>query len=240
VLLEADEIAGGMAILRGRRAKHIHTVHRAQPGDSLQVGVVQGRMGLGLVRTAAADEVVLELTLSDDPPVAPGIDLIVALPRPKVARRVLSMAASLGVKRLVFLNALRVERSYFDSPLLEPEAVREELLLGLEQGCDTLLPEVLIRDRFKPFVEDELESLWPRPGTRLMAHPTARQSVHALTVTSRCVIAIGPEGGWIPFELRLLEAHGFETISLGPRILRVETAIPFVFGQVAAQLAARG
>src|SRR6185312_421407 len=128
---------------------------------------------------------------------------------------------------LVLLNATRVEKSYFDSPLLRPDAIREELVLGLEQGCDTRLPEVLVRDRFKPFVEDELSAFWPT-GSRILAHPIARQSIRALTPERPCVLAIGPEGGWTNYETSLLEHHGFEPVSAGPRILRVETAIPLL------------
>ena len=144
------------------------------------------------------------------------------------------MAASLGSKRIVLVNAARVEKSYFDSPLLDATAMREELILGLEQGRDTMLPEVSIETRFKPFVEDTIDRLWSVPATRMLAQPDSRQSVHALTRASRCVLAIGPEGGWVPFERQLLRAHGFEPVSLGARILRVETAIPYLFGQVAA------
>ncbi|MGZ3460670.1 MAG: RsmE family RNA methyltransferase, partial [Archangium sp.] len=50
---------------------------------------------------------------------------------------------------------------------------------------------------------------------------------------SRVVLAVGPDGGWVPFEAELLEAHGFRPVSLGPRILRVETAVPVLLGQLA-------
>nr|WP_255203729.1 RsmE family RNA methyltransferase [Myxococcus sp. AM011] len=49
----------------------------------------------------------------------------------------------------------------------------------------------------------------------------------------RSVLAIGPDGGWVSFEAQLLESHGFRPFSLGPRILRVETAVPVLVGQVA-------
>jgi len=234
VLLEPAELtADGTAVVTGRRATHIAGVHQAAPGKSLRVGVIGGRIGQGVVRSVSEQEVVFEVTLDEEPPPDPGLDLIVALPRPKVLRRVLAMAASMGVRRLVLVNAFRVEKSYFDSPLLAAHAMREELVLGLEQGRDTVLPEILIRPRFKPFVGDELDALWPPPTTRLLPHPTARQSLRALELGPRTVVAIGPEGGWLPYEVSLLEARGFEPISLGARILRVETAIAFVAGQVA-------
>lgn len=235
LLTDEDLSADGAARLGGRRARHIAQVHRAAPGDELKVGALGGRMGRGRVVRAAPDEVVLEVTLDEDPPAPAGVDLILAMPRPKVLRRLLQAVAALGVKRLILLNAFRVEKSYFDSPLLAPDAVREELLLGLEQARDTILPEVRVRPRFKPFVEDELEDVFRESPVRLLAHPGASAPLGSLArcASSPAVVAVGPEGGWIPYEIEMLEARGFAGFSAGPRILRVETAVPFLLGQVA-------
>ncbi len=237
ILLFPDDFASdGTARLTGRRARHVCEVHRARVGDCLSVGRVNGRTGKGTVLFVEPDEVRLSVCLSEDPPPPTGLDLLLAMPRPKVLRRVLQSAASLGARRIVLLAAQRVEKSYFDTPFLEPGEVERNLVLGLEQACDTALPEVVVRRRFRPFVEDELELCWPAAGcARLLAHPAATRSPADCEVGrpgSRAVLAIGPEGGWIPFELELLEAHGFRSFGLGPRILRVETAVPFAFGQV--------
>jgi RsmE family RNA methyltransferase len=143
--------------------------------------------------------------------------------------------AQLGVDRVVLVNAARVEKSYFDSKVLDGAFVRELLLQGLEQARDTHLPEVLVRERFRPFVEDELDALFGPTAVRLLPHPPAKQPLRAVgaDTAGRVVLAIGPDGGWVPFEADLLEAHGFRPFSLGPRILRVETAVPVLLGQVA-------
>jgi RsmE family RNA methyltransferase len=155
------------------------------------------------------------------------VDLLLAIPRPKALRRVLPAAASLGVDRIVLINAARVEKSYFDSHVLAQ--VEDLLILGLEQARDTQLPEVMVRERFRPFVEDELDAVFPQ-GARLLAHPPATHGAPALT--GRAVLAIGPEGGWVPFEIQLLEQHGFTPFSLGPRPLRVEVALPYALGAI--------
>jgi RsmE family RNA methyltransferase len=206
-------------------------VHRAAEGDTLTVGVVGGLMGEAIVRRLAPQEVVLEVQLHETPPAALGVDLLLAIPRPKILKKVLPAAASIGVKRIILVNSARVEKSYFSSPTLEPAALRELLLLGLEQGRDTVLPDIQIRPRFRPFVEDEVDALWPLPTARLIAHPTSAAPLQR--VASRAVVAIGPEGGWVPFEIELLEKQGFFGFSLGPRILRVDTAVPFILGQLA-------
>ncbi|MEO8256156.1 MAG: 16S rRNA (uracil(1498)-N(3))-methyltransferase [Acidobacteriota bacterium] len=237
VLLDADELTtAGDAVLHGARARHIRTVHRAAVGDSLRVGLVGGQVGEGVVTALAADEVVLAVRLSGAPPAPLAIDLLLAMPRPKMLRRIVAAVASMGVKRLVLINSARVEKSYFDSPLITAAAIDEQLRLGLAQARDTILPQVMIERRFRPFVEDRARALWPPPHRCLVAHPEAagdlRRVVPAPT-DDPMVLAIGPEGGWVPFELALLEANGFQRLSAGPRVLRVDTAVPFLLGQLA-------
>ena len=232
ILLEPSELnADSIARLTGRRAKHVFEVHRAKPGERLAVGVRGDRLGEGEVLEVDGDLLELRVELSEPPPPKAGIDLLLALPRPKVLRRVLQAAASMGVGRLVLVNSFRVEKSYFDSPLLEPEAIREQLTLGLEQGGDTVEPQVLVRPRFKPFVEDELEAMWPAAcWDRLLPHPTASAGLERVSAHP-AVLAIGPEGGWIPYEVEQLTQRAFRAFSLGARILRVDVAVPFAVGQ---------
>ncbi len=136
----------------------------------------------------------------------------------------------MGVKRLVLLNSYRVEKSYWQSPVVQKETLREQLILGLEQARDTVLPEVLLRQRFKPFVEDELPAL--AEGTLpLLAHPVAEGDCPR-RVEGPVTLAVGPEGGFIPYEVEKLVECGFQTVSLGERILRVETAVPALLGRL--------
>jgi len=224
LLLEAaDFVAADRVVVRDRRLTHIQEVHRAEAGESLRVGLLGGGMGVGrLVRLDQAEaELTVELTQA--PPAKLPITLLLALPRPKMLRRVLQTAASMGVPRLVLLNSYRVEKSFWQTPFLEPHAVREQLLLGLEQARDTVLPEVILEKRFKPFVEDRLPQLVE--GTRgLIAHPGDYPACPR-ALNEPVTLAIGPEGGWIPYEIEKLTAAGLQPVQLGERILRVETAV---------------
>jgi len=238
VLLDAHELTGDrdVAVVRGPRARHIHAVHRAAVGDTLRVGLVDGLVGEGVVTAIAPDEVSLRVRLFEPPPGGAGVDLLLALPRPKMLRRLLAAIASMGIKRIVLVNSARVEKSYFDSPLLLPAAIDEALRLGLAQARDTVLPEVRFERRFRPFVEDQLEACWPDSAQRLLAHPVAAgglADVWRSPGSHATVIAIGPEGGWVPFEVDLLEARRFQRFSAGSRILRVDTVVPFLVGQCA-------
>lgn len=229
LLLRPDELATDSTVtLRDRRLVHAREVLRVTPGDQLRVGVRGGRLGNGVVveRTAAA--LTLRVTLTDDPPARPGIDLLLAIPRPKALKRVIPAVASLGVDRVVLLNAARVEKSYFDAKVLTKETLDALIDLGLEQAKDTVPPVIEVRERFKPFIEDELET-WAPPGAlRLVPHPLAAEPARAMPTEKRLVIAIGPDGGWVPYEIDLLARHGFEPISLGDRVLRGEVAVPAV------------
>ncbi|HUK65367.1 MAG TPA: 16S rRNA (uracil(1498)-N(3))-methyltransferase [Anaeromyxobacteraceae bacterium] len=233
VLLDpADLEADGFVHLTGRRASHLALVLRARPGILLRVGLANGHLGLGEVVEIHPDRVTLRVSLGEPPPARSPVDLILALPRPKILRKVLQAAASMGVGRIVLLGSYRVEKSYFASPLLEKEALEAEMRLGIEQGRDTILPEVTVRRFFKPFVEDELDA-FAKGSARLLAHPGAKASLEIGTAKgSRAVLALGPEGGYTAYEARSLTEHGFSAFSLGPRILRVDTAVPYAVGQV--------
>jgi RsmE family RNA methyltransferase len=168
-----------------------------------------------------------------------GIDLLLAMPRPKMLRRILAAVASMGVKRLVLINSARVEKSYFDSPLITPPALDDQLRLGLSQARDTILPQVIVERRFRPFVEDQARALWPAPTRCFVAHPGADRDLRAVVLAptdDSMVLAIGPEGGWVPFEVELLEAQGFQRVTAGPRVLRVDTAVPYLLGQLALRV----
>jgi len=231
LLFNEDFIEGtGRVSLTGRRLRHVLEVHRASVGDELSVGLVNDRIGTGKVTALSESLLEMDVNLERMPPPALPIVLILALPRPKVLRRVLRAVSSMGVKKMILLNSFRVEKSYWSSPVLGLESMQEQLVLGLEQARDTILPELLLRPLFKPFVEDELPGLIK--GTLpLVAHPntsTACPRNVGLPVT----LVIGPEGGFIPYEVEQLVNAGFSAIHLGERILPVESAVPALLARL--------
>jgi 16S rRNA (uracil1498-N3)-methyltransferase len=230
VLLEPGELDGSLAVVRGKRAHHIATVHRAVPGKTLKAGLVGGRVGRAVVVSCDRDRVELDVELTADPPAPLPCTLVLALPRPIVLRRILAAVATFGIKRVLLVGGARVEKSYWMSPVLGDEAIREALVLGLEQGCDTVLPVVEQKQRFRPFAEDELAEI--ADGTlALVAHPgngAPCPRVEAGAVT----LAVGPEGGYVDFELELLAEAGFQEVTLGTRPLRTEHAIPALLGRL--------
>lgn len=194
------------------------------PGRRLRVGLRDGLIGEGTVEALDAAHALIRFTLDVPPPPALPLALVLALPRPKMLRRVLRGAAELGIKQIWLVNAWRVDKSYWQSPLLAPAALDSWLRDGLEQAIDTVLPTVALRPRLRPFVEDELPEI-ASDTQRIIAHPAAAAAMTA-AAGGRVTLAIGPEGGFSEFELQLFRDAGFSPASLGARVLRVETALP--------------
>ena len=222
-------------VLHGRRAAHILGVLRARPGETLGVGRIDGPVGTGRVTAAGDGEVRLEVALEGAAP-EPWIDLLLAVPRPKVLKRLWAQLAALGVGRIILVNAARVERCYFDTHWLDPAVYTPLLVEGLEQAGTTRLPEVRIRRGFKPFVEDELDRDYAG-RLKLLAHPDASADRSGVPPPwpagpARPLLAIGPEGGWTPYECGQLETRGFQRLSLGPRSLRTDTACIALLGRL--------
>jgi len=235
LLLHANEIdEGGVARLSGRRLEHAREVLRVQAGQTLRVGVLGGLMGTAAVLSQDPASLVLKVTVQDAPPPRAGVSLVLAVPRPKALKRVIPAIASLGVDRVVLINAARVEKSYFDSKVLAAEFLDGLVELGLEQACDTIRPTLEIRERLKPFIEDELATWAPSDAVRLVPHPHATAPLRPVPSATHVVLAIGPDGGWVPFEVELFSKHGFQPVSLGRRVLRGEVAVPAVLGAVRA------
>jgi len=223
LLEEADFIAADRVVLRDRRLTHMQEVHRSEVGDSLRVGRINGLMGSAELLRLEAGEAELRVTLDQTPPAKLPLTLVLALPRPKMLRRVFQTVATMGVSKVILVNSYRVEKSFWQTPFLEPEAIRENLILGLEQARDTVLPDIIIEKRFKPFVEDRLPAI--TEGTLgLVGHP-GNYPECPRALSEPVTLAIGPEGGWIPYEIELLGKSGLQPVQLGERILRVETAV---------------
>jgi 16S rRNA (uracil1498-N3)-methyltransferase len=229
ILLESDDwMDDGTVRLTDRRLQHLTKVLKSQPGDSLKVGVMDGNRGRGEVLSVDDHEAYLQVTLNQTPPHRHPCDIAVALPRPKMLRRVLRTVAEMGVTDLHLIHSARVEKSFWQSPLLTPDKIKTSLCAGLERSGDTRLPCVHMHQRFRPFVEDELPSLMAgRPCW--LAHPGA--TINLAAQRGAGIIMLGPEGGFIPFEVELAQSIGALPVNLGERTLSVDTAVTVALSQ---------
>lgn len=227
ILIEPAEVdAAGNASLSDARAAHLLGVLKVAVGHQVRMGIVDGPIGSGTVTDIAAGTVEVHCAFEAATPARPPVDVLLALPRPKVMRRLWAQIAAMGVGQIILTNAERVERNYFDTHVLTPECYRPLLLEGLQQARDTRLPLVSIHRQFKILIEDHLDALFEH-GRRVLADPSVTTPMSAAVGAvphERLLLAIGPEGGWNDFERDLLKAHEFYAVSMGPRTLRTDTA----------------
>jgi RsmE family RNA methyltransferase len=242
LLLPGDQIDGNRYKLSDERAAHICSVLGSKTGDLIEVGLLNGPIGQAEIVTIDHHSVELETReLYQPPPPKPTIDLVCALPRPQTLKRVLATCGTMAVRHLHLIRANRVERSYYQSPLLQAENYTRFLVEGMMQGRQTRLTEVTLHQRFRPFLEDELPRLLSDHDERpmmLVAEGDARSVVaDRWDATPDWVIAaVGPEGGWVPFELDTMRSAGFQIVSLGRWVLRVEAAVVALLSQIEMQV----
>jgi len=222
-------------VVRGEAARHVTTVLRKGPGDRLRLGIADGPAGGGEILAVSGGTVRCRFHPETDGPEEPPIDLVVGLPRPVMLRRIFTQPAPLGIARINCIRTRRVEKSYFQSPLLEPAVHVELLRQGMAQAMVTWQPRVVVVPRFRAFVEEILPQLMATAPLPLLFHPeTDATAAHVAPrpLHSRVLAVVGPEGGWIPYEVETLLGQGLRPVSLGPRILRVDTAVAFLAGQI--------
>jgi 16S rRNA (uracil1498-N3)-methyltransferase len=236
LLLESHEItADNTVILSDRRSEHIIRILACKPGDTVKVGVINGPVGTGEIVSIKNTEVVLRFTPEGPPSEQPPLDLILGLVRPIMLKKILAQAASLGVGRIFLINANRVEKSFFGASLLKNERYRSYIIEGLEQAKVTYLPQVSIHQRFRPFVEDFVPTIAKSYGRLLLAHPEAGEALKQVTgteISGRTLLAVGPEGGWVDFEIEKFLGQSFVAVSIGDRVLRTDTAVVALLSQL--------
>jgi RsmE family RNA methyltransferase len=241
LLVEPGEVTpDGSVALADRRADHLRRIIGVTVGQTVRAGIVGGAIGTAEVTADDGATLMLRLALTAPASLPLPIELVLAIPRPKVLTRVIETAAAFGVARIDLTNAWRVDKSYLASPRLADAALAYALRFGAEQGATTHIPPLTIHDRFMGL----LDTRWPAaaagaPATRLLAHPGA-PPIEQATLTWPVAIAIGPEGGWIQREIDTFVERGFTPVSIGSPILRVEAALSATLGQLLVLQRLRG
>ena len=240
LLIEAHEVGSdGLITLKDRRSAHVITILGCKPGDRIRAGVINGPVGTGEILAVKGRGEDAEVTLcfieTEIRVTEPPVDLILGLVRPIMLKRLLAQAVSLGVGRIFLIRSNRVEKSFFEATLLQDENYRQYLLQGMEQAKDTYLPHVTIHERFKPFLEDVVPPLASRYNRKLLADPAAPLDLKATlggSIDGRTLLAVGPEGGWVDYEVEQFLAQSFLPVSMGNRVLRTDTAVVALLAQL--------
>lgn len=231
VLLEAHLTASAdqWLIDNPRQLKHLQQHLQLSVGDTLKIGVRNEQRYLTEVLYVSEQRIIVKPIRVEAIPEKLPVHLILALPRPKVLRRIIMDVVTLGVERISLIHSYRVDKSYWQTPFLQQ--LDDYVTLGLEQAGDTIAPEIQLYKRFKPFVEDVLPTWITEEKPAYVAHPYTESSM-PYAIQHSCILVIGPEGGFIPYEVDLFKKNGCQVMSLGNRILRTETAVSHILGRL--------
>ncbi len=220
ILIEPNEAADRFAA-GDPRAKHLVGVLRAGVGGTFFVGRVNGPRGKATLTAIEPDQILFTVEWEPAIDPLPAIDLLVGLPRPQTARKILQEATAMGLSAIHFFVSDRGEPSYAQSSLWSSGEWQRHLRLGVEQSFTTLLPEV----HHHASLADAIAAA-PNGGSHIALD--VYESSEALSakhpIEMPVTLAIGSERGWSPAERDTLRAEKFSLRHLGNRVLRTETA----------------
>ncbi|RRA48652.1 16S rRNA (uracil(1498)-N(3))-methyltransferase [Acidipila sp. EB88] len=233
----ADQWSEGRAELVGAQARHLAKVLRAEPGMRCDV-VADGRVWSAVLDTVSEERAafVLEQELAGD--AALPLTLLLAVFKFDRLEWAIEKATELGVQRIVPVVARRTEKHLAQAAAARVERWRRIAHEAAKQSRRADLPEVHEPESLKA----ALARTWT--GTRLLLAESERtmmlsDALLALTsgnTEAGVVMAVGPEGGWTADEELLFAKHAWQPVSLGPRILRAETAAIAATAVVASAL----
>jgi len=210
---------GSRVKLAGDEARHLATVMRARIGDDVQLFDGSGAEFTGRIVEIRKSGIELDVLSRHEVSreLSFGLTLAVALPRGERQKWLVEKATEIGVTRLVPLETERGVAVANDSAIerLKRQVVEASKQCGRNRLMEIAQP-IAARDYFRSVASDQV---------RVLADPTGEplgQLAPAATVAIN--ISIGPEGGFTESELSDAATAGWRLVSLGPRILRVETA----------------
>jgi 16S rRNA (uracil1498-N3)-methyltransferase len=247
----ADTWTATTASLTGDQASHLTRVLRAQPGQIYDI-VSNGFLHRGEITGVSEQRVdfTLHEELSSD--AALPLHLLLAVFKFDHMEWAIEKATELGVSRITPILARRTEKHLAQAALKRAERWRRIALEASKQSRRTTIPEIANPIALKPALEHEtaptrillseteqtitltaaLENSQlsktnqelPEPATNDRVPPPSPSHREGWDVERKTAIAIGPEGGWTPEEMSLFTQHQWQPVTLGPRILRAETA----------------
>jgi RsmE family RNA methyltransferase len=231
ILFAPDEVARPLAI-DDPRARHVLEVLRRRQGDSFDAGIIDGPRGRATLTRIEEGALILDFEWAEASPPLEPITLIVGMPRPQTARKVLEDATSLGVSAIHFVTTESTDRGYTTSKVWTTDEWRRHVIAGAQQAFTTRLPVVTHGGSLKAGVE----ALGEAECRFALDNYEATSGLGDAEVFSPIVLAVGPERGWSDRERQLLRSRGFHLVHLGARVLRVETACVAAISVVRAKL----
>jgi 16S rRNA (uracil1498-N3)-methyltransferase len=215
----ADEVSGNRAILIGSHADHLIRVLRARVGQEFDIST-NSTVRRGRISSIVDGEV--EFELGEEVPITSTSNLTLALAIFKFDRMewAIEKCTELGVSRIVPVIARRTDTHLAAASMKRTERWRRIALQASEQSRRTTAPEIV--------AAVDVAHAAALSGAQKVVLAELEDQTHLRDLPSRSegaiLLAVGPEGGWTADELSLFQRSGWIPASLGPTILRAETA----------------
>ena len=221
------------------RCVHIRKILKKKKGDEFAAGLIDGPTGRAAI--TQDDSLGIAFTFEAELPCAPlyPIRLLVGFPRPIQLKRLLRAIASLGVSSILLCGTDLGEKSYMKSGLIEGGGARAALVAGAMQAGFSAIPSIERAETLDAALS-MIESSFPAARKILIDIATidgakppvlgsdtrdADGSINMkINAAAPLFLGIGSERGWSGRERALFASFGWQARSLGPRILRTETA----------------
>jgi 16S rRNA (uracil1498-N3)-methyltransferase len=217
-----DEVRKGQAEITGENAHHLTRVLRVEAGQQFEISDNR-RAWLASVETARKD--LVRFTVLEELPAGaelPPVTLYLSLIKFDRFEWAVEKATELGAARIVPVEANRSEPGLFQGAGKRVERWRRIAREASEQSRRLRAPEVADAVRFREAVAAAAtHRVWldEQPGAKLLSQ------AFSFAAADTCALLVGPEGGWVDLERSTLEAAGWIGASLGPLVLRAETAV---------------
>jgi 16S rRNA (uracil1498-N3)-methyltransferase len=224
----ADTATPTTASLTGDQAVHLARVLRAEPGQIYDV-VANGFLHRAEITSVTEHEVLFTLHEELESDAALPLHLLLAIFKFDHMEWAIEKATELGIARITPILARRTEKHLAQAAAKRVERWRRIALESSKQSRRTDIPEITVPLPLKSALESETT-----PTRILLSETEQTQTLTAALENSphkspastsiTHALAIGPEGGWTPEEITLFTHHHWQPVTLGPRILRAETA----------------
>ncbi len=222
IFLPPEELTSDNISITGDDARHISLVLRAEPGDTITVLDGQGKKYTYSILTVHKKEItakkVSEEQFLSESPIS--ITLAQSLPKGDKMDMIVQKATELGVSRII---PLITERSQVRTTEKLPRWRKIALSASKQSGRATIC-DISDTTDLKNFFSEIPDDAGRLIFYEMQENITLNKELNKLKGVKELVILIGPEGGFSMDEVMTASQNGFRSVSLGPRILRAETA----------------
>jgi 16S rRNA (uracil1498-N3)-methyltransferase len=223
----------------GSRFLELQKRHQLNCGNTLKAGIYNGNRGSIKILDSSNSGCSGNYVFNQDSFSRLPITVLLGISRPPTVKKVIHAVTTLGIEELILFRSEYSEKSYFDSKILSEDSILREVLLSLEQACDTKPPKIsVVKLNLQNLFQNSLEKNISESACYFGHTQDSENSDISSSIRNGCLkksvcLGIGSEKGWSQNEIELLTRYGFDKISFGSRMLRVEVALNVLIGVIA-------